>query len=36
MDDKEIQKFGVVKTEISEEYQNGDFRQRVITAMSNC
>lgn len=36
MDDKAIQKFGVVTTEIPEEYQNGDFQQRVITAMSNC
>ncbi len=36
MDDKEIQKFGVVKTEIPEEYQNGDFQQRVIIDMSHC
>lgn len=36
MDDEKIQKFGVAKTKVSEEYQNGDFQQRVITAMSHC
>ena len=36
MDDEEIQKFGAAKTEIPEEYQDGDFQQRVITAMSRC
>ena len=36
MMNEEIQKFGVAKTEIPEEYQNADFQQRVITSMSHC
>lgn len=36
MMNEEIQKFGAAKTKVPEEYQNGDFQQRVITAMSHC